>query len=307
MNTGQLNSKRQLRGEDDMTYNDFLDKIDTKLVGYFGGYCEVRSLEFLIKWGAATEHPIWGKLCKKLYDFFCKYYAGFVVPNDGSLSRGVEIMPYESILELIKRAKVGRVWPCSCKSFRETKDDTVPRATCMFISEVTALDDTVTKYSNSEWLPADEIIKKLEECEEAGLVHQIMCVSNPQGRKMYVLCNCDTQACVPMYLKLRYDIPFVRSSGFVCTVDDNTSCTHCNSCVERCPFDAVKIENGDVVTEDEKCLGCGLCVTKCEANIRKMVRDPREKMHDYTLEQMKQNPDKVMVVNEKGKYPTLRN
>lgn len=304
MSTGQLNSKKQSRGEGDMAYRDFLEKIDTKLVHYFGNYCEVRSLDFLIKWGAATEHPVWGKLCKKLYDFFCKYYAGFVIPQDGSLSRGVEIMPYESILELIKRAKVGRIWPCSCKSFRKTKDDTIPRATCMFISEITALDDMVTKYSDSEWLPADEIIDMLEQCEEAGLVHQIMCVSYPEGRKMYVLCNCDAQACVPMYLKVRYDVPIVRSSGFVCKTDDISSCVHCNTCIERCPFKAIKIVDGVVVTKEEKCLGCGLCVTKCEAKIRKMVRVPKEKMHDYTLEQMKENSDKVMVVNEKGKYPT---
>ena len=289
-----------------MTYNQFLDKLDTKLVGYFGGYCEVRSLDFMIKWGAATEHKIWGKICKKLYDFFCSYYAGFVVPQDGSLSRGVEIMPYESILELIKRAKVGRVWPCSCKSFRQTKDDTVPRATCMFISEVTALDDTVTKYSSSEWLPSEEIIKRLEECEEAGLVHQIMCVSNPQGRKMYVLCNCDTHACVPMFLKLRYDIPFVRSSGFVCKEENISACTHCNTCIKRCPFNAVKTIDGVIHTSKEKCYGCGLCVTKCEAKIRKMVRDPRESMHQYTENQIKQHPERSMVANDKGKYPTPR-
>ncbi len=284
-----------------MTYQDVLDRIDSKLVHYFGGYCEVRSLDFLLKWGAATEHPFWGKPLKALYNFFCSYYAGFVVPHDGSLSQGNEIMPYESILELIKRAKVGRIWPCSCKSFRQT-DPGVPRATCMFISEVTSLDDTVTKYSNSPWLPASEIIKCLEETEKAGLVHQMMCVSKPQGRKMYVLCNCDRKACVPMYLKLRYDIPFVRPSGFVCRKTGD-GCTDCGTCLTRCPFGAIQRTESGTRVDEKKCMGCGVCVSTCEAKVLKMVRRPAEGIHEYTCEQLSRQ-NSTMIVGEKGAYPT---
>lgn len=288
-----------------MRYNNFLDKIDTRLVNYFGGYCEVRSLDFMLKWGAATEHPVFGKLLKKLYDFFCGYYAGFIVPQDGSLSKGIEIMPYESILELMRRAKVGRIWPCSCKSFRPYDQDKVPRATCMFISEVTSIDDTITKYDNSPWLPAEDIIKRFEECEDAGLVHQMMCVSNPLGRKMYVICNCDTKACVPMYLKLRYDIPFVRSSGFICS-ENTENCENCHICIERCPFDAITLVDGVVTTNTEKCLGCGVCISKCSGHVRKMVRKPTEKIHEYTLQELHDHHDRAMVVGEKGEFPTPR-
>lgn len=284
-----------------MAYNDLLDKIDTKLVDHFGGYCEVRSLEFMLKWGAATEHPRWGRLCKKLYHFFCEYYSGFIVPQDGSLSKGNEIMPYESILELIKRAKVGRIWPCSCKSFRETNPG-IPRATCMFISEVTSIDDTITKYEDSPWLPAEAILKRLEECEEAGLVHQMMCVSHPKGRKMYVICNCDTKACVPMFLKLRYDIPFVRGSGFTC-VQEAETCSMCETCIRRCPFHAVSRIGDRIMTDQTRCLGCGVCVSSCTSKVRKMIRMPSEDIHGYTLDQLHSHKD-TMFVGGKGEYPT---
>lgn len=284
-----------------MSYQDILDKIDSRLVNYFGGYCEVRSLEFLLKWGEFTEHPRYGKICKKLYNYFCNYYSGFIVPQDGSLSKGNEIMPYESILELIKRAKVGRIWPCSCKSFRQTEPG-IPRATCMFISEVTSIDDTVTKYENSPWLPAEDIMKRFDECEEAGLVHQMMCVSNPLGRKMYVICNCDTKACVPMYLKLRYDIPFVRSSGFICE-QDNENCSLCETCITRCPFKAISLVNGKIVTDSNKCLGCGVCISKCSSNARKMRRKPSEKIHQYTVQELKEHKDQSLIVGDKGEFP----
>jgi len=287
-----------------MKKNSLLDRIDSKLVNYFGNYCEVRSLDFFIKWAEASEHPKYGKIAKKLFNWFTKYYAGFVIPSDGSLGRGVTIMPYESILELVKRAKVGQIWPCSCKSFRPTKDDTIPRATCMLIAEVASLDNSITKYPDTGFLPAEDVIKRIKECEDIGLIHQIMCVSNPGGRKMYVLCNCDNKACVPMYIKCRYDIPMVRSSGFICKATDTEKCTGCGKCAERCLFSAIRMEDGKPVLDESKCMGCGLCVTTCKSKIRKMERHPAEAFHQYTLDQIKSRPERTMTIREAGEFPT---
>jgi len=283
---------------------EILDKLDSKIVNYFGNYCEVRSLDFFIKWGKATTHPRYGKLAKRLFNWFTNYYAGFVIPADGSFGRGNAIMPYENILELVKRAKVGQIWPCSCKSFRATKDDTIPRATCMLIAEVASLDDSMTKYPDSGFLPAQKVIDTIKECEDIGLIHQIMCVSSPHGRKMYVLCNCDNKACVPMFLKCEYDIPMVRSSGFICIEEDMSKCTSCGKCAQRCLFSAIKMVDNKPAYESSKCMGCGLCVSTCEAQIRKMARNPVEPIHEYTVDQIKNHPERAMILNEKGKFPS---
>jgi len=271
----------------------WLDKLDYRLVDYFGNQCEMRSLDFFLWWGEKTEHKTYGKLAKRLYVWFTNYYAGFMVPVEGSLGRGVEVMPYEHIVELVKRAKVGQIWPCSCKSFRQTGEG-VPRATCMLIAEVASLDDSMTKYPDMGSLPAEEVLEKLKEFEDAGLVHQIMCVSSPQGRKMYVLCNCDKEACVPMYLKRRYDVPMVKASGFVCEWGDISLCTGCGRCAKRCQIDAIQMVNGKPAYTEGKCLGCGLCVTTCPADILTMRRKATEPFHLYTQEQLKNHPEKTM-------------
>ena len=41
------------------------------------------------------------------------------------------------------------------------------------------------------------------------------------------------------------------------------SCLGLSSCVRACAFDAMKIENGIVVIDEEKCTGCTLCVPAC--------------------------------------------
>ena len=202
-------------------------------------------------------------------------------------------MPYEGIVELVKRAKVGQIWPCSCKSFRQA-DAHIPRGTCMLIAEVASLDDSMTKYPDTGFMVAEDVLKKLKEFEDIGLVHQIMCVSSPQGRKMYVLCNCDDKACVPVHLKVRYNIPMVKSSGFVCIQEKLEDCLKCGKCKTRCYFNAIKYIDGLPETSKENCLGCGLCVTSCPAGIRKMIRFAKEPIHHYTQEQIKNHPEKTI-------------
>lgn len=45
------------------------------------------------------------------------------------------------------------------------------------------------------------------------------------------------------------------------------SCLGLSSCVRACGFDAMKIENGIVVIDDEKCTGCAMCLPACPKNL----------------------------------------
>lgn len=40
-------------------------------------------------------------------------------------------------------------------------------------------------------------------------------------------------------------------------------CVLCGRCVSGCPSQAIKIENGTLVTDPERCTGCGLCADEC--------------------------------------------
>jgi Fe-S-cluster-containing hydrogenase component 2 len=44
-----------------------------------------------------------------------------------------------------------------------------------------------------------------------------------------------------------------------------TYCRHCKepACIEACSFDAMTIEDGVVIINNEKCTGCGLCAESC--------------------------------------------
>lgn len=48
-------------------------------------------------------------------------------------------------------------------------------------------------------------------------------------------------------------------------------CVGLGDCVRVCRFDAMKIENGIVVIDEEKCTACGMCVKECPRSVIKLL------------------------------------
>ena len=50
----------------------------------------------------------------------------------------------------------------------------------------------------------------------------------------------------------------------------------CETCVGRCNYEAIHIEDGRAVVREDLCKGCGNCVVTCPTNALKMkiVHDP---------------------------------
>ncbi len=44
---------------------------------------------------------------------------------------------------------------------------------------------------------------------------------------------------------------------------DKEKCTGCESCVEDCPSEAIKMESEKAVINAELCVDCGVCVDTC--------------------------------------------
>lgn len=59
----------------------------------------------------------------------------------------------------------------------------------------------------------------------------------------------------------------VVKSEYVLSVDHNQF-TGCGTCVDRCHFKAVSIENDKVLRDRNRCLGCGVCILTCPADAR---------------------------------------
>jgi Fe-S-cluster-containing hydrogenase component 2 len=46
---------------------------------------------------------------------------------------------------------------------------------------------------------------------------------------------------------------------------DKEKCTGCESCVEVCPVEAIKMVDDKAVVNEDDCTDCGQCVDECPA------------------------------------------
>ena len=44
---------------------------------------------------------------------------------------------------------------------------------------------------------------------------------------------------------------------------DNEKCTGCESCVDCCPSEAIKMEAEKACIDADSCVDCGVCVDEC--------------------------------------------
>jgi len=62
----------------------------------------------------------------------------------------------------------------------------------------------------------------------------------------------------------------IAKSGLIAKVDSD-KCDGCSKCLERCVFQARRIEDGKSFVIKENCYGCGLCTTTCPTGASKLA------------------------------------
>jgi len=63
-------------------------------------------------------------------------------------------------------------------------------------------------------------------------------------------------------------------ANFISKVDKEL-CVACGTCLERCKFNAIVINDKAEIDQD-KCVGCGLCAVTCPEKTLSMIRLERE-------------------------------
>jgi electron transport complex protein RnfB len=113
----------------------------------------------------------------------------------------------------------------------------------------------------------EEAKKILDVSEEAGLVH---CSSNTSAYVDFI-CNCCVCHCgILQTIKDSQRLSQGASSGYIVEADAET-CVACGTCIDRCPMDALTLNDGVIERDASGCIGCGLCVSACPTGALRMV------------------------------------
>jgi len=184
---------------------------------------------------------------------------------------GVEVYPYDKVSEYIANSDYIIVGICYCRHFGELLGFpcSKPKETCMFFGDLARFG---AERGFGRSLSKEEAFKVLKRAEEAGLVH---CSSNC-GEHVEFICNCCICHCgILQSLKNAAAPSMAATSGFIAVVDKD-ECMGCGDCIERCPMEALTIEDDIAASNADRCIGCGLCISVCPtAALRLELREQR--------------------------------
>ncbi len=190
-----------------------------------------------------------------------------VIPVQQSVKNTMEVLPFESVTDLVDRMQSWGAMDCICRKQTALigKGCKHPVDVCMMMSsrpDVFAGSDTVRALTH------DQALETLRRAAEAGLVH---CVSNNQ-RETWYICNCCTCSCGILRGMAELGIAnAVARSAFVNWVDEDV-CLGCGECVEACQFGALTLDGAVVQVDGVRCVGCGVCVPVCPQDALGLIR-----------------------------------
>ena len=191
-----------------------------------------------------------------------------VVPLEETIQAETALYPYQMLEDSIRKARVISVADCVCRKEAKLLGEgcDYPIETCLSFG--IAAEYYIENGMGRE-ITAEEAIRIIKETDESGLVH-----AGANSKHLSNICNCCPCCCVSMkgMTQLGHNKEKYMNALFESIIDKDL-CISCGNCVERCPVEAITLEEIAIVDRD-LCLGCGLCVGVCSEEAISMK--PRE-------------------------------
>lgn len=153
------------------------------------------------------------------------------------------------------------------------------KATCQECAEAIANGESVALCPACKQDAVDAIaeIMETESVEAKDEIAFVACSGSAAGKARFAGCKSCQEA---------VEMGFMRG-------ECKNGCVGCGSCVDFCKFGAMKMDNGDVIIDEEKCTGCGACANgvACVQNIIKMV--PRKATNFIPCSNTNEDDDEV--------------
>ena len=180
-----------------------------------------------------------------------------------------QVIPYKRARSIIMK-NPGHIvaLDCPCRSARE--NPCLPLDVCLIVGDPFASFIHEHQPERSRWITPDEAVAILQAEDARGHVHHAF-FKDAMLDRFYAICNCCECCCGAMQAH-RNGTPMLASSGFVAQVDE-LLCTGCSDCTTYCQFNALEVVDGVNRVIYEKCMGCGVCVSKCNNDAMSLTAD----------------------------------
>lgn len=188
-----------------------------------------------------------------------------------------QVIPMEEVYTIIDNQTDFAIFPCPCRMRKEVEGirkckDKYPIHNCItfgaFAKQLIEMRDPAIKPISKE-----EVKEVAREAAELGLVH----MTDNNANASHILCACCECCCGNLAGLTRLDNPkAIARANYISSIDEEL-CVACGTCIERCKFDAIMVDDFAHVDAD-KCVGCGLCAVTCPEDAITMKRLEREEL-----------------------------
>ena len=195
------------------------------------------------------------------------------IPINRELVSEWPIAPYEDVMKIFDDQKKIAVANCICRTTAKKmgKGCDKPLEACFLFGSHASyyVDNNMGRYIDKE--EAKEIARKNE---AAGLVMQPF-------NSQYVggMCSCCGDCCGMLRSLKKQDNPAAAvKSNYFAQIDEE-ECEGCETCVDRCQMEAIKMQDEKAVIALKRCIGCGLCVSTCPTDAIQLIKKSEEDLY----------------------------
>jgi ferredoxin len=197
------------------------------------------------------------------------------IPVRRTLEPSQKILDTEEAHRVIEAVKEIAMVPCPCRTRTEkmgTREcrDKYPIGSCL-MTGVSALYFELAGLGRK--VTADQARRYLDQMQDLGLA---AITDNYNDPNHSVICLCCSCCCSQVRGRTRWENPLaVSPSNFVPVAGPD--CAACGTCVDRCFFGALAIdeETDRSIVDPELCIGCGVCTLACPEGALKLHRYER--------------------------------
>ncbi len=192
------------------------------------------------------------------------------IPVNREIDVSYPMAVYDHSREIVRNQDLIAVTKCICRVQKGVLDKNCdkPVETClMFGPQARYYMDRGT----GRQINTDEALEILDMCEDAGLVTMPFNTQAPAN-----ICNCCSDCCVVLGTLKKHPRPAEAIKPDFHAFVNRDLCEACETCLERCPMDAIHVERDDAAKIDRNsCIGCGLCVNVCPPQAIQLKQKPR--------------------------------
>lgn len=187
-----------------------------------------------------------------------------------------EVLDYERASEIIRQSGGGAITMCACRHEAAHLGTAcaAPVEVCMSLGGAA---EWIVRKGLGKPATVEDLLRVLDQTQALGLVH--LC-DNVLNKPTYI-CNCCGCCCKVLRGINEQQVFATHPSNFILSIELE-SCIGCGICVDKCQIHALTMtDQGNSlevpVLNNEICLGCGACSSACPSG--SLIMSRRSELH----------------------------